>query len=437
VAEEIGSGPGAPAREAQSTSVTVDALSARLTRTPARGWAVLLFFRFQESSAAMTSLAFGFFLPFIRDDLGISYGQSGLLQLANGLPGLVLMVPFTAVFSRYRPVGLIFICSLLAIPFLMLQGLAGKFLVSGFVALFVLRMLFAAFRVAEAPARTLLLQQWAARKDFVLFNSIALSSHSFLMAGSFALLPIIIAAVGGWRAALPGLGAILLVELVIWRFIALERAAPLKAFDRALRGKAPNPLMVLRRYPQIIIMGIVTFTLGVMWSGMVTFVPTLLKEERGISLSWGGPLSSLLYFGLAFTAPFGDWIGKRLTDRKVLLVGTAVANTVVGVAIALTPNPWALMALFFALGAVWAPTPPIQVMPFEFKGITSREVAVATALQGVLGGAGFTFGPVITGFAADATGSLVTGLLATSLFTSIGIVAGLLYPSGRPKAPTA
>jgi MFS family permease len=412
----------------------VDTLSAGLTKTPVRGWTVLLFFRFQESSAAMTSLAFGFFLPFIREDLGLTYGQSGMLQLANGIPGLVLIVPFTAIFSRFRPVGLIFICSLIAIPFLMLQGLAGKFLVSGFVALFILRMLFATFRVAEAPARTLLLQQWAARKDFVLFNSVALSTHSLLMASSFALLPIIITAVGGWRTALPGLGAILLLEIIIWRFMALEKKAPLKTFDRALKGKAPNPFLVLKRYPQIVILGIVMFALGVMWSGMVTFVPTLLKENRNIALSWGGPLSSLLYFGLAFTAPFGDWIGKRIPNTRVLLVGTALANTVVGVAIALTPNPWALMALFFALGAVWAPTPPIMIMPFSFKGITSREVAVASSLQGVLGGAGFTFGPVITGFAADATGSLVTGLVAMSIFTGIGVLAGFFYPS-PPKTP--
>ena len=43
-----------------------------VTRTPARGWAVLLLFRAQGSSVILISYTFGLFLPFIRDDLNIS-----------------------------------------------------------------------------------------------------------------------------------------------------------------------------------------------------------------------------------------------------------------------------------------------------------------------------------------------------------------------------
>lgn len=420
----------APQREEVETAASV---GSGLTKTPIIGWTVLLLFRFQESSAAMTSLAFGFFLPFIREDLGLSYSQSGLLQFANGIPPLLLSVPFTAVFSRFRPVGLIFATTIVAIPFVALQGL----LAFNFATLFLFRVLFSAFRVAEAPARTMLMQQWAARKDYTLFQSVALSQHSVLLASAFATLPLIIGGVGGWRHAMYLLAGILLIELLVWRSLARERNAPVKEFSRALKGGAPNPWTVARKYPQVWILGIVMFCLGVTWSGMVTFLPTLLKEERGIALTWGGPLSSLLYFGLAATAPFGDFIGRKVPNRRVLLSVTALANMLVGVAIALTPNPWILVGLLLALGAVWAPSPPIQVIPFEFPGITSREVAVASSIKNTVSGAGFALGPVITGFSADIAGSLVMGMVVMCLFTGIGVIVGLFYsPSaGRKPAP--
>lgn len=397
--------------------------------TSARGWAVLLLAWFQGSSAGLTSLAFGFFLPFIKEDLGITPVQAGWLQLANGIPPVVLAVPFTAVFSRFRPVSLIFWASLVAIPFVVLQGFAVNF-----VTLFIPRLLFAVFRTTEVAARPLLLQQWASRKHYALVNAIGLSQHSVLLAAAFSTIAIIVGAVGSWRTAFFILSGALLAQLLVWRYIAREDRAPVQALTRALRGPMPNPLSILRRYPQLVLLGIVSYQLGVMWIGMVTFLPTVMKEERHISLAFSGPLVAFLYFGLIPTAPFGDWIGRHLPNRKALLTVTALANTAFGVAIALTPNPWLLMAFMFALGAVWAPSPAIQVLPFDFPGIQPREVAMAASLVGTLGGLGFATGALVTGYAAEATGSLASGLLAMSVFTGTGIVAGLLYPSGRVKA---
>ena len=59
---------------------TSGSLSAGLTRTPARGWAVLLLFRFQGSSIILPSFTFGVFLPFITVDLDLSPLEAGLLQ---------------------------------------------------------------------------------------------------------------------------------------------------------------------------------------------------------------------------------------------------------------------------------------------------------------------------------------------------------------------
>jgi hypothetical protein len=48
---------------------TAASLAAGLTRTPARGWLVVLFSRLQGSSVVLISYRCGIFLPFIRQDL--------------------------------------------------------------------------------------------------------------------------------------------------------------------------------------------------------------------------------------------------------------------------------------------------------------------------------------------------------------------------------
>ena len=97
---------------------SADSLSAGLMRTPARGWAVLLLFRAQASSVILVSYTFGLFLPFIAKDLDISPLRAGLLQGVWWVTAALLSLPSGAWFSRFRPVPLVLVSIVLAIPFL-------------------------------------------------------------------------------------------------------------------------------------------------------------------------------------------------------------------------------------------------------------------------------------------------------------------------------
>ena len=46
-------------------------------------------------------------------------------------------------------------------------------------------------------------------------------------------------------------------------------------------------------------------------------------------------------------------------------------------------------------------------------------------------GVGFALGPMLVGVVAQLTGSIQTGLIALSLLTGLGVIAGLAYPD-RP-----
>jgi hypothetical protein len=78
----------------------------------------------------------------------------------------------------------------------------------------------------------------------------------------------------------------------------------------------------------------------------------------------------------------------------------------------------------------------IEVLPFEFPGIRRGEAAVGISLiktPSQLGfGLGPNLGPMATGFVAQRTDTLQTGLLEVCLRTGGSVIAGLSYSSRQP-----
>ena len=407
---------------------TSASLSAGLTRTSARGWAVNLLVRFQQSSIVLTSFTFGLFLPFITKDLGLSLLQAGLLQGVWWITSALLSLPFSTWFSRFRPTPLVLTSLLLMLPFLFLQGAATNFLV-----LFLARFFLVAFHVMATPARPLLLQQWVAPRQYAWVNAVSLSQHSILLAVAVSTSALLIGAIGSWRLAYFIQGGFMALQTVAWLVVARDKLAPVQTLQSALRAQQGTPLRAVLSYPQGWLIGITMFGLSATWVAIVTFLPTLLLEDRDISLNLGGPLLAFLYYALIPAGLMGGFLGRRVRNRKLLLGVPAVLNVVLGVGIAITPFPLLLMALITGMGLIWVASPAIQVLPFEFPGIRPREVAVIVALVQTLGGLGYAVGPVVVGVAEEITGSLQTGMIALSLLTAVGVVSALLYPNSQQE----
>jgi predicted MFS family arabinose efflux permease len=394
-----------------------------VTRTPARGWAVLLLFRAQHSSVILISYTFGLFLPFIRDDLDISTLEAGLLQGVWWLTAATVSLPSGAWFSRFRPVPLVLVSLILGLPFLFMQALA-----TGFAFLLLARFFFVICYVMATPARTLLLQQWAAPRQYAQINSVGLSQHSVILALAVSTSALLITVLGSWRTAYLLIGGLLLAQALAWVLVAQERKAPVHNFQSQLNQQEGTPLRALVLYPQGWIIAAMMFFLSATWTAMVTFLPTLWLEERGVSLTLGGPLLGFLYYGLIPSGLFGGFLAHKVPNRKLLLGIPALFNVLFGVAITVTPNPILLMFLITGLGLVWVATPTIHVLPFEFPGIRPREVAVISSLVVTFSGLGFAAGPVVTGLVAQVTGSLQTGLVTLCLLTGLGVMVSAFYP---------
>ena len=402
-----------------ATSVVIEMLQ----RTPPLGWAVILLFRAQQSSVILVSYTFGLFLPFIRQDLGITPLQAGLLQGAWWITAASLSLPSGAWFSRFRPVPLVLVSLLLGAPFLFVQALA-----PGFWVLLLGRFCFILSHTINTPARALLLRQWCAPHQYALVQSFGLSQHSVILALAVSLSPWVIEGLGSWRIAYAALGVFFTAQIAAWLLVAREKHAPPQPPSSSDDEEEHSPWLALRRFPQGWLIAVVMLFLSSTWTGMVTFLPTLWVEERDVALTLGGPLLGFLYYALIPSGFLGGWLLTKLRSRKMLLVVPALLNAVFGVVITLSEAPPLLMVFITGLGLVWVATPAIQVLPFEFPGVLPREVAVLTGLILTFMGVGFALGPMLVGVVAQLTGSIQTGLIALSLLTVLGVVAGLVYP---------
>ncbi len=399
-------------------------MSEMLERTPPRGWAVILLFRAQQSSVILVSYTFGLFLPFIREDLGITPLQAGLLQAVWWITAAGLSLPFGAWFSRFRPVPLSLVSLVLGAPFLFVQAIA-----PGFWVLLLGRFCFILFHTVNTPARALLLRQWCAPHQYALVQSVGLSQHSVILALAVSLSPWLIEGLGSWRIAYVVLGVFFAAQIVAWRLVAREKDAPTQPDESGADDGEQSPWLALRRFPQGWLIAVVMLFLSSTWTGMVTFLPTLWVEERGVALTLGGPLLGFLYYGLIPSGFLGGWLLTKMHSRKALLVVPALLNVVFGVVITLSEAPAMLMIFITGLGLVWVATPAIQVLPFEFPGVLPREVAVLTGLILTFMGIGFAVGPMLVGVVTQFTGSIQTGLIVLSLLTGLGVLAALAYPN--------
>ena len=401
-------------------------LSEGIEDTPLRGWATLLLHHLQISSLRLSSFVLGIFLPFISDDLRLTPLQTGLLQGVWWITAAVAVLPFGIWLSRFRPVPMNLISLLLVTPFLFAQGLAFNFL-----TLFLARFFAALFHMIGLAVRPMLFQQWAARRQYTLINAVGLSQHSLLLAVAISTGALLITTLGSWRLAYSVQGIFLLVQMAIWLSVARESRAPSRELCRALGNTRQTPLSALRTYPQGWLIGVVMFSLSATWTAIVTFLPTLMMEERGIPVSLGGPLLGFLYYGLIPGALAGGLVNRWASNRKLLLTVPAFLNVALALGITLTHDTLPLAILIASMGLIWIAVPALEMLPFEFEEVTPREVTAISALVVTLSALGFAVGPMITGAVAELTDSLQTGLLAMTLVSSVGVVAGLMYPARR------
>ena len=321
------------------------------------------------------------------------------------------------------------------------QGLA-----VGFWTLLASRFLTVLVHASMAPARPLLLRWWAAPRQYSTVTSLGLSMHSTFMAAALTFGPIIIVVLDSWRLAYFVQGALMAAHLLVWTALTWGANEPAQGPEDAVAAAPPpevspqceadtpdagaRPPLVrsLVAYPHAWLLGVVMLWLSASWTTILTFLPTILEQHRGIAITSGSVLFGFLYYVLIPGALAGSWIFNHITNRRLLVLLPAALNLVATVVAVLAGNVVIAALALTGLGIAWVFVPAMEILPFEFKNIRTREVSVLSGLVQTFGAVGFGAGPVIAGALAQVSGSLVTGVLAVAGLTALAVVAAAALP---------
>ncbi|MFD0413457.1 MFS transporter [Streptomyces sp. NPDC127108] len=358
---------------------------------PARTTVILLFAAWFIDYA--DRLVINFVLPSIGDEFDLSRSEQGLVVSVFFLAYALSQIPGGVLADRIGGRRMALWALAVWTVFTALTGLAWSF-----AALLVLRVLFGLAQGVFPSAATKVLVERSQPQERMRANGLILSSNS-------------LAAVFTPLAVAP------LVAAFGWRSVYISVAALGVFVYMALRLRLPPPLVDRRSLPSAT-PGADTKTLlkwGVLWRfaammfgysliiwGLSSWVPTYLKDERGVDLHAAGALMAIP----ALAAALATVIGGRWADgtggrhRKIVLP----AMTVAAVSLPIMANA-SSVALFIALGTVAVFAAALCYMPImavPIRSLSALHIGVASGIL-VFGGqlAGIV-APTVMGVLADA-----------------------------------
>jgi MFS transporter, ACS family, tartrate transporter len=188
--------------------------------------------------------------------------------------------------------------------------------------------------------------------------------------------------------------------------------------------------------PRLLILTVLFAGIGMASVGTVLFLPQILKSI-GVTNTQAGLLTAVPYlFGTIAIVVCGH-LSDRVTDRYWTLVVTCGLATIGMLLAAMLHNSlWVLAAFALATFGFYGMKSPFWPLPSTF--LTGTALAAGLALINSLGNFAGYLGPIVVGYAKDATGSFEAGLFAlaaaalVSTLTALG--CALWMPRGAASA---
>jgi len=360
-------------------------------------------------------------LPLIREDLGISFTDAGLLSAAATLSYALGQIPAGFLSDRYGPRRLIFAGLLGWSVFSMLLGLIHVFWLA-----VVTQLLAGAFRaLLFAPGLSLLASWFPPERRATAMSLYMLGGFAGTIVLSLAG-PLLTAALG-WRAAFMLLAGIGIVAAFAYLRNAREKPRSTPARHAAFADIARlfgQPLMWLCAALQFVRFAVVT--------AWIVWLPSLLVVERGLSVQQAGLVIAM---AAAFTAPsntLGGYVSDRLRNPPLVIGGAlAVLACTAALLTVTTSLPWLLLVI--ALNSVFLQFyfGPLFLVPVEVLG--PRIAGTATGFGNLFANIGGFLTAWTMGALKDRSGSFATGFLAIAAVCLVGVALSIALARMRGR----
>jgi NNP family nitrate/nitrite transporter-like MFS transporter len=351
----------------------------------------------------MTWVLLGPLAPFLRDELGLTAGEQGLLTAIPLLGGSLFRPVLGMLADRIggRRTGILGLVLTLVPLFMGWQfaHTAAHFYVLGFF----LGIAGASFAVALPLA-----SRWYPPEYQGLAMGIAGAGNSgTLLATLFAPR---LAEAFGWALTF-GL-AMLPVVSVLVVFALLARDSPARVAPTSLRQYGA----VLREADTLWLSFLYSLTFGG-FVGFASFLTTFFHDQYGVSRVAAGDVTTLVVLSGSLLRPVGGWLSDRFGGYRLLVVLLAGAACCVAAVATLPPVRVAAAVLFVGVGLLGMGNGAVfQLVPQRFPD----RLGIVTGVVGAAGGLGGFFLPSMLGAVREQTGSYAPGLLACAAAFALG-----------------
>lgn len=363
------------------------------------------------------------FLPLIREDLGMSFSQAGLLSAVSTFTYALGQIPAGVLADRFGPKRLFFIgilgSTLLSFNFGTLQTYSGAIanqITSG------------AFRaLIFAPGLTLVASWFPSDRKATAMGVYVIGgvSGNILL----SLVGPLLAIRYGWRPTFMGFA--LLGVCIAFVYLALGREKP------AAGARHPVGMLdafQLFRYPIMWVCAGIQFIRFGVTTSFNFWLPSLLVSDRGLSLEAAGLITAMGAVLTASANPLGGYVSDRLRNPPLVIgASLAVLACTSGLLVVVDSTP--LLVLVIAVNAVFLQFyfGPLFSVPLEVLG--TRVAGMSAGFCNMFANFGALTFAYALGVVKDSSGAFKWGFVATGAVCVIGVALAAVLARMRRTAP--
>jgi len=360
-------------------------------------------------------------LPLIGKELGLSYGQIGLVMTCQYVAGALSNVPGGMLVDTVGKKGLLMALSLMwvGVPYL-LMGFSHNYA----MLLVCISMVGIGNNLWHPTAIPTLARRYPDKKGLVL------SLHGMGGNAGDALAPLVIGALlatFSWRQivvlnVIPGavMAVLILVSMGALRMGSKKKAAPvpedegqsLKEYGSGLKSLVKNRIMIL--------LAVSSAFRAMTQTTLLTFLPVYLAYKMGYSPFWVGACMFILQAAGFAAAPVAGHLSDKMGRRRIVM--SSMAMTAVVLLFMVFAGTSSVFVLFIALLGffLYAIRPVLQAWLLDAtpKNMGGTSIGMLFGTQAI----GSSLGPVVGGLLADQY-----GLMATFTFLACTIVVANLF----------
>ena len=377
---------------------------------------------FSQAVHFLTFSGIALLLPLIREDLGITFAQAGMLSAAATTSYALAQIPAGYVSDRYGAKRLFF------------AGLLGWSVLAAALSVVFSYWIAIITLFAAGACRALLFAPGLALVSSWFRPDRRATAMSLFLVGSFigtiglSLTAPLLSGYFGWRPAFAFYALLGVVTAVAFWFFAAER--PRK--EHLKRVDLQDALYIFRHRIVWVCNGLqfIRFSAGTAFN---FWLPSLLLADRGFALESVGLVVALSAACAAAANPLGGYISDRIRNPP-LVIGGSLAIVACTSALLVSVQSTLVLLIVVGLHSIFMTIyfGPLFSVPVEALG--QRTAGLTTGVGNFFANLGALVSAYALGVVKDATGSFASGFYGIAVLCAAGVLLSIVLARLRKSA---